>query len=79
MAKFFFFLLRTTPNQKINPAIFSRAGQTGGRSAFRSVTLVDQIARALKDDILTGKLRGGDQLLEDRLKNEFGVSRTPLR
>ena len=71
--------MRTTPNQKINPAIFSRAGQTGGQSAFRSVTLVDQIARALKDDILTGKLRGGDQLLEDRLKNEFGVSRTPLR
>jgi DNA-binding GntR family transcriptional regulator len=47
--------------------------------AFRSVSLVDQIAQALKDDILTGKLKGGDQLLEDRLKDEFDVSRTPLR
>lgn len=47
--------------------------------AFRSVSLVDQIAQALKDDILTGKLKGGDQLLEDRLKEEFDVSRTPLR
>ena len=37
----------------------------GGRRVFRSLTLVDQISRALKDDILTGKLKGGDQLLED--------------
>ena len=51
----------------------------GGRRVFRSLTLVDQISRALKDDILTGKLKGGDQLLEDSLKNEFGISRTPLR
>ncbi|MBC8461409.1 MAG: GntR family transcriptional regulator, partial [Deltaproteobacteria bacterium] len=33
----------------------------------------------MKDDILTGRLKGGDQLLEDRLKNEFDISRTPLR
>jgi len=43
------------------------------------MTLVDQIAMILKDDILTGRLKGGDRLFEDRLKNEFGVSRTPLR
>jgi DNA-binding GntR family transcriptional regulator len=82
MVKFYKFIstpMRTTPNQQINPAVFSRADQTGGQCAFSSVTLVDQIARALKDNILTGKLRGGAQLLEDRLKNEFGVSRTPLR
>jgi len=51
----------------------------GNQRTFRSTTLVDQIASALKDDILTGSLKGGDQLLEDSLKNEFGISRTPLR
>ena len=47
--------------------------------AFKSLTLVHQIANVLKDSILTGKLKGGDQLLEDKLKHDFDVSRTPLR
>ncbi len=68
-----------TTNQKMNQAIVSRADQTGSQRVFRSKTLVEQIARALKDDILTGRLKGGDQLLEDRLKGEFSISRTPLR
>ena len=63
----------------MNPDIFFFSDQKERLRSFRSVTLVDQIARSLKDDIFTGKLRGGDQLLEERLKNEFGVSRTPLR
>lgn len=63
----------------MNPAIVSRADQTRSQMVFRSLTLVEQVAKALKDDILTGSLKGGDQLLEDRLKGEFGISRTPLR
>ena len=47
--------------------------------AFKSLTLAHQIANVLKDGILTGKLKGGDQLLEDKLKHDFDVSRTPLR
>ena len=47
--------------------------------AFKSLTLVHQIANVLKDHILTGKLKGGEQLLEDKLKRDFDVSRTPLR
>ena len=47
--------------------------------AFKSLTLVHQITNVLKDAILTGKLKGGDQLLEDKLKHDFDVSRTPLR
>ncbi len=46
---------------------------------FKSLTLVQQIANVLKDGILTGKLKGGEQLLEDKLRQEFDVSRTPLR
>lgn len=64
---------------KKNPAIPFPSDPTRDQRGFRSVTLVDQIAKALRDDILTGNPKGGDQLLEDKLKNEFGISRTPLR
>jgi DNA-binding GntR family transcriptional regulator len=49
------------------------------RMTFKSLTLVNQIANELKDGILRGDYKSGDQLLEDRLKETFQVSRTPLR
>jgi DNA-binding GntR family transcriptional regulator len=70
---------RTTQIQQKNPTIGIPSDHTGGQRVFISMTLVEQVAKALKDDILTGRLKGGDQLLEDRLKGEFGISRTPLR
>jgi len=71
--------MKITDIQKKNPTNLFPSDTTGTHRSFRSITLVDQIANALKDDILTGSLKGGDQLLEDSLKNEFGISRTPLR
>jgi len=71
--------MRTTQIKQKNPAIPFPSDPTRDQRGFKSVTLVDQIAKALRDDILTGNLKGGDQLLEDKLKNEFGISRTPLR
>ena len=65
--------------QQKNPTIVIPSDHTGSQRVFRSMTLVDQIAKTLKEDILTGRLKGGDQLFEDRLKNDFDVSRTPLR
>jgi DNA-binding GntR family transcriptional regulator len=64
--------------EKVLDILFS-SNTKGGQSIFRSVSLVDQIANALRDHILTGRFKGGDQLLEDSLKIEFGISRTPLR
>jgi len=52
---------------------------TGQSESFTALGLVDQIAERLKRDILCGIFKGGDQLLEDHLKQAFGVSRTPLR
>jgi len=49
------------------------------KKTFKTKTLVEQVAASLKEDILNGRLRGGDPLREDRLKEEFGISRTPLR
>ncbi|HUU50582.1 MAG TPA: GntR family transcriptional regulator [Nitrospinota bacterium] len=65
--------------QKKDSDILFPSNTTGGQRVFRSVSLVDQIANTLRDDILTGRFKGGDQLLEDSLKNEFDISRTPLR
>ena len=64
--------------EKVPDILFS-SNMTGGQKFFRSISLVDQIANALRDDILTGRFKGGDQLLEDSLKIKFGISRTPLR
>lgn len=64
--------------EKVQDLLFS-SNTTGSQRVFRSVTLVDQIANTLRDDILTGRFKGGEQLLEDSLKIEFGISRTPLR
>ena len=61
------------------PNILFSSNTTGDQRVFQSVSLVDQVANTLRDDILTGRLKGGDQLLEDSLKIEFGISRTPLR
>ena len=63
----------------MDPAIFSFSDQTQSQKKFVTMSLVDQITQALRESILTGKVKGGDQLLEDKLKDDFGVSRTPLR
>jgi len=65
--------------QKEDSDILFPSNTTGGQRVFRSVSLVDQIANTLRDDILAGRFKGGDQLLEDSLKNKFDISRTPLR
>ncbi len=41
--------------------------------------LVDQVAQVLIEKILNGDIKGGSRLNEEHLKNEFGISRTPLR
>lgn len=41
--------------------------------------LVDDVAQALEDGILSGALRPGERLIETRLCDELGVSRTTLR
>ncbi|CAA9562239.1 MAG: hypothetical protein AVDCRST_MAG33-1735 [uncultured Thermomicrobiales bacterium] len=41
--------------------------------------LVDDVAQALEDAILSGSVRPGDRLIETRLCDELGVSRTTLR
>lgn len=39
----------------------------------------EQIYRAIKTDITSGKIKPGERLLEAKLAAQFGVSRTPIR
>ncbi len=44
-----------------------------------SQNLSDEIYNLLKNQILSGKLAGGEKIPEESLAKEFGVSRTPVR
>ncbi|MDF2827674.1 MAG: Transcriptional regulator [Mycobacterium sp.] len=39
----------------------------------------DSIAGALREDILAGRLTGGERLIEEAIAKRFGVSRVPVR
>ena len=42
-------------------------------------SLSDQVYQLVKDQILSGKLKGGEKISEEALAAEFKVSRTPIR
>lgn len=46
---------------------------------FKPFVLVEQVSRVLTEAILEGVFKGGDQLVEADLKEQFGISRSPLR
>lgn len=47
--------------------------------AIKNEPLGDQLARQLRNDILSGKRASGDVLIEKALSEEFGLSRGPVR
>lgn len=49
------------------------------RSLLRAGTTVDEMVRALADDIVKGLLPPGEKLDEPKMAERFGVSRTPVR
>lgn len=46
---------------------------------IKPLLLVEQVTNILTDAIVTGGMKGGDQLVETELQKYFGISRTPLR
>lgn len=46
---------------------------------IKPLLLVEQVTNILTEAIVTGGMKGGDQLVETELQKYFGISRTPLR
>lgn len=49
------------------------------KNSLEDFSLTGQVAKNLRSDILNGAIKGGERLIENQLKNRFGISRTPLR
>lgn len=48
-------------------------------SAIKFKSLTDQLFEYLSNSIIEGKLKPGQKLLENELRQQFGVSRSPIR
>ncbi len=46
---------------------------------FRPTVLVEEVSRTLSEAILEGVYKGGERLIESELKEQFGISRSPIR
>ncbi len=44
-----------------------------------AVSLVDQITEFLSNEVIEGRLKSGQRLVENELRRKFGVSRAPIR
>jgi DNA-binding GntR family transcriptional regulator len=53
--------------------------QRGGAAALTKITIPEQIAAALRHDIVTGRLAAGARLRQVEIAQRFGVSTTPVR
>jgi DNA-binding GntR family transcriptional regulator len=53
--------------------------ESGGGGGIQRLTIVDQVADALRSRILSGDLPEGVQLRQENLAAELGVSRIPIR
>ena len=52
---------------------------TGGRIEIPRLSLTTEVASRLRDQIIRGKIREGDQLRQDAVASWLGVSRIPVR
>ena len=43
------------------------------------LSLTEQASRIIANAILEGDLKGGEQLIESKIKKQFGISRSPIR
>jgi DNA-binding GntR family transcriptional regulator len=57
----------------------SRTAAPIGRLGALHAPLRDKVAEEIRAAILSGHFKPGDRLIEDRLAEEFGVSRNPIR
>ena len=49
------------------------------QTGFKQSSLAEQISDILTDTIIEGNLNGGEQLIEAKLQDQFGISKSPIR
>jgi DNA-binding GntR family transcriptional regulator len=59
--------------------LMTRAGKDGSTTILTKLTIAEQIANALRQDIVTGQLPAGTRLPQVEIAQRFGVSTTPVR
>ncbi|WP_037727411.1 GntR family transcriptional regulator, partial [Streptomyces scabiei] len=52
---------------------------TGGNGAVTRSTLRQQLADALRDEVLAGRLKPGQEFTVKEIAEQYGVSATPVR
>jgi DNA-binding GntR family transcriptional regulator len=56
-----------------------RIGKSSTTSPLTKLTIAEQVAAALRQEIITGQLAAGTRLRQNEIAQRFGVSSTPVR
>ncbi len=59
--------------------LMALTGKSSANTTFAKLTITEQIAAALRNEIVTGQLPAGTRLLQIETAQRFGVSTTPVR
>src|SRR5690348_4351298 len=59
--------------------VHSRIGKNNINSPLTKLTVAEQVATALREEITTGQLAAGTRLRQNEIAQRFGVSSTPVR
>lgn len=71
--------LKSTRSNTTSPAKFERAGPPRKSVPIPRQSLAAAVVERLRDQILNGELREGEQLRQDAIAAEFQISRIPVR
>ena len=59
--------------------VTAHTGKSSQPALFTKITIPEQIAAALREEIVTGQLAAGTRLRQNEIAQRFGVSTTPVR
>jgi DNA-binding GntR family transcriptional regulator len=59
--------------------VIEQSGKDNSTTILTKITIAEQIAAALRDEIVTGQLAAGTRLRQVEIAQRFGVSTTPVR
>jgi DNA-binding GntR family transcriptional regulator len=64
---------------QLDPLVTERRTVHGSESGIEQPSLVDLATERLRAEILSGARQPGDRIVEDQIRQRYGISRAPLR